>query len=160
MCKERGKNMNSQNLKKAMVEVETIIKESFPEEKVKLIPKKIIDFLNENKDTEYIFKYDKDKELDEQVLMEETKLMLGAIFINYLATSDEKNEMIEKLNENEKKYLEELNEKYSIEKIFEKRKQTAEQEVESSNNSLIEYHENFITKIINIIKKFFKKGKK
>lgn len=110
----------SDDIKKALVEVDLIIEQVIPKEQTLKIPKKFKDFIKNNKDPNYLFKYNFEKELEEQVLMNDTKILLGMLYLNYWATDDEKKEINHILDENEKKYIEQISEKYSTNNIFKK----------------------------------------
>ena len=101
--------MSDSQLKKALVEVDEIFKYIVPEEQLKKLPPKFFQFVKENKDHNYHFKYDESKKFEEQNLLHETELLLGALYLNYWASYDEKKEMNKILNDNEKAYLEKLN---------------------------------------------------
>lgn len=142
----------------ACVEVISILNQ-FPEEYYNKISKKFIDFLESNKSKSYKFKAKSLDQINKNELLHETQMILLIIFYNFLATEDEKKEMIETLSENEKKYIEEQNEKYSYENIFKK-----EEKIENSANIEldstlpVEYKkENLFSKIISFIKNIFKK---
>ena len=83
----------SDDIKKALVEVDLIIEQVIPKEQTLKIPKKFKDFIKNNKDPNYLFKYNFEKELEEQVLMNDTKILLGMLYLNYWATDDEKKEI-------------------------------------------------------------------
>ncbi len=91
------------------------------------------------------------EEFDKQDISKEAKDIIFVIALNYWLTDEEKKNAIKNMNLNEEK----LKEKYNIEKMFKKRKskQINKEEVVS----IIEKKENIFTKIINFIKKFFKK---
>ena len=97
--------MMSDDIKKALVEVDLIIEQVIPKEQTLKIPKKFKDFIKNNKDPNYLFKYNFEKEPEEQVLMNDTKILLGMLYLNYWATDDEKKEINHILDENEKNIL-------------------------------------------------------
>lgn len=151
--------MNNENLKKALTEIDVILKEAIPNEEVKKLPKKLIDFIEENKNNNYNFKYNSSIELEEQNLLRETKIIIVMLYLNYWSNEDEKKDLIKILDDNEKKYIDEVNSKYSTEKLF-KKDNTKQTENKTENNLPIEYHESIFNKIINFIKRiFFKKGR-
>ena len=91
-------------------------------------------------------------------LEEETKEMLAVISYQYFCTEDERKIWQKELEENEKKYQEELNKKYNPENLFKKEELQQEQNLENipitNQNSLIEYKEPFFRKLWNWIKNF------
>lgn len=98
-------NIKSNNYKKALVEVEAVLK-CLNYDDYKKIPQNIINAIEDNKDENYIYKYDENLEYKDWNLMPETKAILYNIFKQYLATKEQKEyfkekELIEK-NELEK----------------------------------------------------------
>ena len=78
------------------------------------IPVKFMEFLEENKSTEYVSKLDHSKKLSELELKETTKNLLAIIYMKYWCDDDKKKEYRNILNANEIKYQEYLREKYKI----------------------------------------------
>lgn len=84
------------------------------------IPKKFMNFLEENKSKSYKSNLDHSKKIKEMHLKEKTKDLLATIYVNYWATQDQKNRYINILSENECKYQKELRQKYNPDNIFKK----------------------------------------
>lgn len=147
----------SDDIKKALVEVDLIIEQVIPKEQTLKIPKKFKDFIKNNKDPNYLFKYNFEKELEEQVLMNDTKILLGMLYLNYWATDDEKKEINHILDENEKKYIEQISEKYSTNNIFKKQEKKYGEEM-AEINLPVKHKEGMIKKIIKFIKSIFKRS--
>ena len=147
----------SDDIKKALVEVDLIIEQVIPKEQTLKIPKKFKDFIKNNKDPNYLFKYNFEKELEEQVLMNDTKILLGLLYLNYWATDDEKKEINHILDENEKKYIEQISEKYSTNNIFKKQEKKYGEEM-AEINLPVKHKEGMIKKIIKFIKSIFKRS--
>lgn len=114
------------------------------------IPSEIREFFKSEKDTTYIKKINPYMSIESQNLMEESLTIIMWLNLEYWATSAEK-ELLEQMYENNQNiFEEEQKEKYSIDKIFSKKK--------DENKSIIIYKkESFISKIINKIKSIFKK---
>ena len=114
------------------------------------IPSEIREFFKSEKDTTYIKKINPYMSIESQNLMEESLTIIMWLNLEYWATSAEK-EILEQMYENNQNiFEEEQKEKYSIDKIFSKKK--------DENKSIIIYKkESFISKIINKIKSIFKK---
>jgi len=128
------------------------------------ISRKFMEFLEKNKSDSYSSNLDHSKKLNEMNLKEKTKDILAVIYMNYWCTPQQKAEYSELLRENERKYQEELREKYNPDNIF--RNDTQQQNIiqdnasdESSNINLdmIKYKESFFSKIINKIKSIINK---
>jgi hypothetical protein len=131
------------------------ILEYMPIEYVEKIPTKLIEFFNEVKKEEYEFKFDLNKQLDEQKLNPKTKTLLTIIYRNYWCNEEERAELDKILIENDEKYEEELRKKYDID-IF-KRKEKQENYADADKTmQMIKYKKSIFRKILNIIF-FFKK---
>ena len=113
------------------------------------IPKDVRDKIISNRNEEYIFKYDKTKTLEEQPIKEETKNLLAMLYIEYCCDDDEKKQIIEKCEQNN--ILEE--QKYKYEGLFESKVKDNEEKEEL--NLIVHKKENFLAKLIRIIKSLF-----
>lgn len=123
-----------------------------PEEYQNRIPKEEIQYLNSLKDEKYITKINKIEDITAENMLDETRKYLAYIFINYLSTGEEREEYESILKENETKYQKKLEEKYDIQKIFEKRKN------DNTEKALIIVKEKTLFEIIlEKIKSLFKK---
>lgn len=138
-------------IKKAYSEVYEILK-LVDKEYFDKIPKKFVEFLEREKDNNYIPNINENISLEEQKLLNDTINILAMIKLDYWCSSEEeKSELLKLLNENEKKHRENINEKYNPENIFEK---TANRE----NKDLVEvkekkWYEKFWDMFRNILKK-------
>ena len=140
----------------AMAEVIYYLK-GIRQEDVDKIPKKIIQFLNENASKEYICNFDYNKPLKELNILDETRGIIGMICYNYWCVDEiQKEQYINKLNNNELKYQEILHEKYNPDNLF---KNKDEKIIEENviTTEMIEYKENLFKKLIIKIKRFFHK---
>ena len=137
----------------AYAEVDAIL-ELLEDEYVNKIPAQVRDFFKKEKNKKYVPNINVNIDLDKQVLKDETISILTLLQINYLCDSeDEKQEILNELYENDRLKEEELREKYNPDNIF-KNKNNRQEEVVS----LVEYKEpNFIRKILDKIKKLFKR---
>lgn len=147
--------MNNKEYAKAYTEVMEILK-YLPEEDVKNIPENELNFYRDNMDTEYYFKIDIDKDLEEQVISDTAKAILANIFREYWATDEEK----EVIKLKHRKYLERLEEekraRYNPDDLFKKRR---EEKVSENVNLPVEVKkETFFKKLINFIKGIFEKN--
>jgi len=125
-----------------------------PTEYVEKIPKKLRMFFLNVESKEYIPNIDPYKQLDEQDLRPKTKTLLTIIYRNYWCNEQEKAELDKILIENDRKYEEELREKYNPDDIF-KNKQRTSTIVEETNLPIEVKKEKFIRKLIEYIKKLF-----
>ena len=145
---------------KRLVEVDEILNYLSEEDLLK-IPEEVRNTIKENKDKEYVWKYDVSKELKEQNLSRDTIILLSYLNMEYLLNEEQKKYM-QQLHELNEKKLEELKtEKYSVDDLFKKKKKEETQtKKQVEEKSLIECkEENIFTKVINKIKNFFKKFK-
>lgn len=143
------------NTKDAYVEVLSII-DLLEENQKNKIPKNLKDFFEDNKNQNYQANIVPDIPLEEQDLLQETIDILAMLKLNYWCTNEEKEELLDLLNENEKKYQEELVEKYNPDNLFKKREET--KVVLSEEGSLIEYKKyTLFDKIKIFIKNIFRK---
>ena len=137
------------NRKKSYVEILEILKH-MDKIYVDKIPKKLIDFLKENRANDYEFKYDSTVEIGQQKLNDNTLALLAMLNLNYWCDSEEhKRELIKKYTENEQKYQEELREKYAPDNIFKKRKQekSTEEKIAKEDVTMVEYKESILKKL-------------
>ena len=120
---------------------------------VEKVPKKLRDFFERNCSKEYEFHLDNDIPFEEQNLKETTINILAMINYNYWCEDEEhKKYLLNKYNENEIRYQEELMEKYSRDNLF-KRDNTT-----SSENVPQRYEEpKWYSVILKFIKRIFNK---
>lgn len=137
-----------ENLFRAFSEVYTILKYS-DEEIIKKIPTKFISMIEKYKDEKYMLRIDINKSLEEQKLLGETREILALLYRDYLASEEERTKIIER----NKKIINKINEKYDIEKIFDKKKKN---KVIKNTELPIIVKEKWYQKILVIIKKLLK----
>ncbi len=137
--------MINQINKKSLTELSKII--SCMEEPLQAkIPNEFYEFIEQNKDTSYDFKYSKGAEI-----LPETKAYLSVLLSEYIGSEETK----KKWKEFDYKYNsileQEKSKNYSTE-LF-------KEEIPHLENLPLEHKESFIEKIINRIKSFFKSSK-
>jgi len=107
------------------------------------IPEKLRKMFEEKKDHNYIKEIVADKPLEEQNLNKETLSILAVLNYNYWCKDENrKKELLKIYEENEKRYQEELREKYNPDDIF--KKNTSEISIEEKtqeNLSMVEIKE-------------------
>ncbi|MBE5813553.1 MAG: hypothetical protein E7314_07990 [Clostridiales bacterium] len=148
--------MNDYN--KRLVEVDEVLNYLSDEDLLK-IPEDIRQAIKENKDKEYVWKYDVTKELKDQKLNRDTIIILSYLNMEYLLNEEQK-KLMQQIHElNEKKLEEAKAEKYGVEDLFKRNKPQQEEQKETEQEmSLVEYKESFFTKLISKIKKIFCKN--
>lgn len=127
------------------------------QEDIDKIPKKFIQYLNENASKEYKCDFDYNKPLKELNLLDETRGIIGMICYNYwCVTEKQKEQYLKRLSQNEEQYQKILNEKYNPDNIFGKKKLDF---IENTTNTteITEYKESIFKKLINKIKSIFSK---
>lgn len=115
------------------------------------IPQKFIELVKEQRNETYKPKIERGIPLEKQELKEETIGILAFLKLNCFCTEEEKKQFVKLLNENEKKFQKEINEKYNSQDIFKKSSVTEEEKIETTKNEI---------QIINNNETFFKKIKK
>ena len=141
----------------AFTEVNEIIK-LMPEELVSKIPNKFREMISEERDMQY--KVDIKEPLEKCKLKNETIIILGLIYRDFLCSQDERKKLQEKdareLQEVEMQIENELREKYNPDEIFKNKKEKIE-EVKTGEETAIAVvqEEKWYKKIFNIIKGLF-----
>ena len=138
----------------AFVEVDEILK-LMPIDLLSKIPMKFRKMISENKAKDY--KIEINEPLEEEKLKEETVVILGLIYRDFLASPDEREELQLKDAEELKRIELEMQQQYDLDNVFKKRKNTLE---DTDSTDLILYKEQgFLKKLFNLIKGIFKKNK-
>ena len=152
-----------QEYKEAFTEVNEIIK-MMPDELVNKIPSKFREMLEDERDKEY--NPNIQEPLENQKLKNETIIILGLIYRDFLCSPNEKRKLQEKdareLQEVQKAIEQEIREKYNPDDIFKNKKQNVIEETkhtEENASMIVVQEEKWYKKIFNIIKKLFKKVK-
>lgn len=143
---------------KRLVEVDEILN-YLSEEELSKIPEEIKASIKENKDKDYIWKYDEEKPLKDQKVDRDTIAILSYLNIEYLLNTEQKELMLEihKVNQEKQEQME-INKKYGLEDVF-KKEEVGQDDIKGTKNSqelsLVENKDNFFVKIIKNIKKIF-----
>lgn len=145
-------------INKAYSEIYVIL-QLLDDEFINKLPKKFIEFINKERDTNYIVNINPNIPLEEQNLLPDTINILAMLKLDYWSTEEEKQELLSILNQNEKKYQEELREKYNPDNLFANR-QPVKNAKQAEEISLIPIKEkNFFIKLFEKIKNMFQKNK-
>lgn len=152
---------------KAYTELLEILK-YFSKESLEKLPKENIEMYNVEKDKYHNFTYNEELELDEQNISKLTIILIANLYIQYLASEEER----DKIKERDKKELELLEnqkrEMYNSDKLFENRKKAiykyniedVNEKQQNTNISLsIVKKQNIFKKTIERIMLKLKKGK-
>lgn len=137
----------------AYAEIDSFI-ELLPRAEKEKIPSKLKQYFKDEKDKETTKKLSMDIPIEKQNLQEETWNLIAMIYLKYLCEDEEEKKELEQIyDENEKKYREEMKEKYNPEKIFKER----EKPQVIQNLPIKVQKESIIQKIIKFINKLFHK---
>ena len=138
----------------AFVEVDEILK-MMPIDLLSKIPMKFRQVISENKAKDY--KIEIKEPLEEEKLKEETVVLLGLIYRDFLASPEEKEELQLKDAEELKRIELEMQQQYDIENVFKKRKKSLGEDV--STDLIVYKEQGFLKKLFNLIKGIFNKNK-
>lgn len=121
-----------------------------PKEDYNKIPKNMINMFKANIDSDYNFKFNTKKSLQEQNVSKEAKIIIAILYRDYWATEEQRRKIIAKEKYDTQKIEEEKREKYTID--FNKIKH-----IDNDNVYIAEIkEEKWYKKIINKILRFFK----
>ena len=102
----------TKSTRSAYAEIDSFI-ELLPRAEKEKIPSKLKQYFKDEKDKETTKKLSMDIPIEEQNLQEETWNLIAMIYLKYLCEDEEEKKELEQIyDENEKKYREEMKEKY------------------------------------------------
>ena len=127
-------------------------------ENLEKIPDEIRNGIKEQKDKEYIWKYDESKSLKEQELARRTVAMLSYLNMEYLLNNEQR-EYLNKIHRiNEQKLEKERQNIYNQYGLFNNKKSTTKQEdISNESVAMVENKESILKKILKKIKNMLKK---
>lgn len=131
------------------------------EEMTNKIPLKLRNFFKREMDQNYIPTINKNIPIKEQNLKRKTIAIIAGLNLQYWCKEDRKQELLEIYSNNEKKYQEELLEKYNPDDIFKRSIKIAEEDTLSTENMQLSVVEGirWYKKIFEKIMRFFNKRK-
>ena len=124
------------------------------------VPKKLKEMIEEEREKEYTPSYTFEIPIEEQEISDEAIAMIALLHLNYWCEDEnEKERLNEIFNENEKKYQDELREKYNPDNLFKNKKYKEEQLSEEQTNSvaMVEYKETIFRKLKEWFRNLFNK---
>ena len=151
--------MMSDKTKKVYSEVYAFLNIVSEEDRNK-IPKKLKEMIEEEREKEYTPSYTFEIPVEEQEISDEAIAMIALLHLNYWCEDEnEKERLNEIFNENEKKYQDELREKYNPDNLFKNKKYKEEQLSEEQTNSvaMVEYKETIFRKLKEWFRNLFNK---
>lgn len=137
---------------KAYTEVNCLL-QYLPQSYLDKLPKKLMELIRDQADTQYNIYIDTNKSLLEQNFSDKAIALIAVLKYNYWSTDEEKQQLEKIFYENENTYQEELLEKYNPDNIFKKKKT----ENIDTNLQIVEYKENVFIQFFNKIKNLFRK---
>ena len=147
--------MNSKT-KEAYTEINCILSK-MPQYFVDRVPLKLRNRFENLRDKNYDFVYDDTKTLDKQTLKKETLAILSVLKYNYWCkNSEEKEQHIAKIKNNEIQYQNKISEMYNTDNLFQKREKEISVD-EQQILSIAQYKESLVTKILNKLKNIFRR---
>jgi hypothetical protein len=137
---------------KAYTEVNCLL-QYLPQSYLDKLPKKLMELICDQSDTQYNIYIDTNKSLLEQNFSDKAIALIAVLKYNYWSTDEEKQQLEKIFYENENAYQEELVEEYNPDNIFKKKKT----ENIDTNLQIVEYKENVFIQFFNKIKNLFRK---
>lgn len=154
--------MVTKEFAEASAEINEILK-YMPKEEVEKIPSKLREFFKEVASKDYVTNINPDLPLDKQQIKEKTKDIIALIYRNYWCSEEERKELDQKLIENDRKFEEELREKYNPDNIFKNNATTTKKEEPEIKEEKIEQSlvvqetEKWYQRFLDMVKRWFKK---
>ena len=154
--------MVTKEFAEASAEINEILK-YLPKEEVEKIPSKLREFFKEVASKDYVTNINPDLPLDKQQIKEKTKDIIALIYRNYWCSEEERKELDQKLIENDKKFEEELREKYNPDNIFKNNVTTTKKEESEVKEAKIEQSlvpqetGKWYQRFLDMVKRWFKK---
>ena len=123
-----------------------------------MIPQKLRELFNQEKDKEYIKGIDPTIPIKDQNLREETLGLIALLNLQYWCQNEIEKERLKKIYaKNEKEYQEMIQEKFNPDNLFKKKETIVEEKKEQVEcMQILEYKETIFKKIINKILQFFR----
>lgn len=148
---------NNLTLKNALKEVDYII-QNLPLGIQKKIPSDFRKIIVENMNESYVpNQFDENKLLEEQDILDETKLILAAIYRDYIVSNEERNNLVIQENKMKQQLEEKKRERYNPNSLF---KSNISKEKSNINEFSTEMCENkkkgFFSNILKMINNLFK----
>ena len=117
------------------------------------IPQKLREYFKKEKDGEYIKNINPNQPIKEQNLKEETLALIAMLNLQYWCEDENEKQRLKAIYaENERRYQDELREKYNPDNLFKNKQKIVEEKIEET--SMVEYTEPVFKRIINKILNF------
>lgn len=154
--------------KRTLADIDIILS-GLDEETRNKVPKQFRELIRNDKLEGYESNIKLDIPLEHQTLHPDTQGFMAMLYLKYWCeTEEEKQSIMSTLSDNERKYQEQLSEKYSYENLFKNTKKeeivqpepvavAAAVTVDNVNTQMVEYKESFIKRILDKIFSFFRR---
>ena len=137
-----------------------VILQQLNSEDFKAIPDSFVKMIEKNMNPNYSFELDVEKSLEEQELLQETRVILAYIFLNYWSTEEQKIRIKQKFRNDI--LIEERNKaKYNPNELFnrEEQKNVQPEAQKTENTQIVQYKQNIFSRLLHKIKNLFSKKK-
>lgn len=151
-----------ENYPNAYKEVYVILKH-LDSEDLKAIPGSFVQMIEKNMNPNYNFELDEEKEFEQQELLQETRVILAYIFMNFWSTAEQKARIQQKFRHDI--LVEERNRpQYNPNELFNREEpKTVQPQVtetqKTENTQIVQYKENIFSRLLHKIKNFFSRQK-
>ncbi len=124
-----------------------------PEDKQKEIPTDVWKIIKDKTNHSLNTRINDINDIKQENILYDTRRYLSFIFLNYLATEEEKEDYVRIIRNNEEQYQEFLRKKYSVDNLFKKREDSEKEE----SYLPVEYKEKFFIRILNKIRRLIRR---
>lgn len=140
--------------KEVLIVINNLVQEDYDK-----IPKEYIEFLENNANSDYDFKYDSSKSFDQQELLDDTKYILFGLFEKYGATEKQKLKIKAFKNNYNEKLEYEKRQKYNPDDIFNNKHNCIKETMSNKKNvDIVKYkkqkwYQQLFERLLNIFRK-------
>ena len=130
-------------------------------EEVQKVPEKILDFINNHYDKNYIPQIDQDIPLDSQEIKKDTKIMLSIFYRYYWCENEKRERLLEEDRKALAKFKQQMKQSYRLEEVLASKKNVVEavsepmmeDEVHMVSTSNLKWYQKVFNKLSAIFKK-------
>lgn len=130
-----------------------VILQTLGDEYITKIPNKLYEHIENQRNKKSVLEIDISKGIEDQEISEQATDFIAYLNLQYWASEEEKNKLLEEYRQNDVKYEKELNERYNPDKLFKKQKK---QNYQNDCQEMVVYKENIFSRIIKFLKRKFK----
>lgn len=131
---------------------------------IRKLPKELLNLFEQKRNKDYKYCINKEKKINEQEMLIETKSILAILYRDFWSTPDKKEIILQKEKVERDLYQNELRQKYNPDNIFNNKSQSKriiqdedfnDKALSNNNIAMTQYKESILKKIINKIKNIF-----